>query len=218
MAVELNAHEARVLGVLIEKAMTTPDVYPLSLNSITVGCNQRSNRDPEVDFSEAEVTVALTGLQMKHLVGGVTPAGSRVQKWRHNAKEVFGIDDRAVAVLAELLLRGAQSASELRTRAKRMRDLPSQETFDQAIGALVDKRYARLVPPGAGSRVERYVQTLAPTRRLDGSTDESAPAAEARAPRTEGHSAAAGGNLAARVEELERQVAELQRRLDAAGA
>ena len=82
MAVQLNAHEARVLGVLVEKAMTTPDIYPLSLNAVTNGCNQRSNRDPEVDFSEAEVTVALTGLQMKHLAGGVTPAGSRVQKWR----------------------------------------------------------------------------------------------------------------------------------------
>ena len=121
MDVELNAHEARVLGVLIEKCLTTPDQYPLSLNAATNGCNQKSNRNPMVDFSEAEVTVAITGLQYKHLAGASTPAGSRVEKYRHNAGAHFKIDDRDMAVLAELLIRGPQSPGELRTRANRMR-------------------------------------------------------------------------------------------------
>jgi uncharacterized protein YceH (UPF0502 family) len=220
MTVELNAHEARVLGVLIEKAMTTPDVYPLSLNAATTGCNQKSNRDPEFDFSEAEVTVALTGLQMKHLAGGVTPAGSRVHKWRHNAKEVLGLDDREVAVLAELLLRGAQTAGELRTRAKRMRDIPSLEVLDQILRSLTEKRYVRAVPPAPGSRAGRFVQTLAATRHLDGTADEHAPTlggggGSAREHHEEGP---APTPLGARVEALEREVALLRKQLDALAA
>lgn len=216
MAVELNAHEARVLGVLIEKAMTTPDIYPLSLNSVTVGCNQKSNRDPELDFSEAEVTVALTGLQMKHLVGGVTPAGSRVQKWRHNTKEVLGIDDRELAVLAELLLRGAQTAGELRTRAKRMRDLPSLDVLDQVLRSLTDKRYVRAVPPSPGSRAGRYVQTLAATRRLDGQKDEDAHAHVGGV--AEPEEGPGPTPLGERVAALEREVAGLRKQLEALAA
>lgn len=213
MAVELNAHEARVLGVLIEKAMTTPDVYPLSLNAATTGCNQKSNRDPEFDFSEAEVTVALTGLQMKHLAGGVTPAGSRVHKWRHNAKEVLGLDDREVAVLAELLLRGAQTAGELRTRAKRMRDIPSLEVLDQVVHSLTEKRYVRAVPPAPGSRAGRFVQTLAATRHLDGTKDEHAPALGGAA--RDHEEGPAPTPLGARVAALEGEVALLRKQLDA---
>lgn len=214
MAVELNAHEARVLGVLIEKALTTPDIYPLSLNALTNGCNQKSNRDPEVDFSEAEVTVALTGLQMKHLCGGVTPAGSRVHKWRHNAKEVLGIDDREVAVLAELLLRGAQTPGELRTRAKRMRDIPSLDVLDQVVNVLVEKRYARAVAPAPGSRAGRFAQTLAKTRHLDGVSDEAAPVLDAPSAASGRGEAGAPTALGARVDALERQVTRLKRQLE----
>jgi len=217
MAVELNAHEARVLGVLIEKAMTTPDVYPLSLNAATTGCNQKSNRDPEVDFSEAEVTVAMTGLQMKHLAGGVTPAGSRVHKWRHNAKEVLGLDDREVAVLAELLLRGAQTAGELRTRAKRMRDIPSLEVLDEVVRSLTEKRYVRAVPPAPGSRAGRFAQTLAASRHLDGTTDEHAPTLGGGA--RDHEEGPAPTPLGERVATLEAEVALLRKQLEAlAGA
>ena len=123
MDISLNSHEARVLGVLIEKAYTTPDQYPLSLNGATNGCNQKSNRDPKVDFSEAEVRIALQGLRMKGLAGGAVLAGSRVEKFRHNAKEILKVGERAIAVMAELMLRGPQTAGELRTRAKRMLSL-----------------------------------------------------------------------------------------------
>ncbi|MEZ6014282.1 MAG: DUF480 domain-containing protein [Planctomycetota bacterium] len=216
MAVELNAHEARVLGVLIEKAMTTPDSYPMTLNALTNGCNQRSNRDPELDLSEAEVTVTLTGLQMKHLVGGVTPAGSRVQKWRHNAKEVLGIDDREAAVLAELLLRGAQTAGELRTRAKRMRDLPNLEVLDEVVRALTDKRYVRPVAPAPGSRAGRFAQTLAASRHLDGTADEDATVLGGGA--REAHDGPAPTPLGERVGALEREVETLRKQLAALAA
>jgi uncharacterized protein YceH (UPF0502 family) len=204
--------------------MTTPDVYPLSLNAATTGCNQKSNRDPELDFSEAEVTVAMTGLQMKHLAGGVTPAGSRVHKWRHNAKEILGLDDRELAVLAELLLRGAQTAGELRTRAKRMRDIPSLDELDQVLRSLTEKRYVRAVPPAAGSRAGRFAQTLAASRHLDGTTDEHAPvhggsAREHDEERTSAStSLGAPTPLGARVDALEREVARLHKQLEALAA
>ena len=123
--------EARVLGVLVEKGYSTPDQYPLSLNAVANGCNQKSNRDPIVDFSEAEVRIALQGLRMKGFVGVSVPAGSRVEKWHHNAKETLKLEERDLAVLAELMLRGPQTAGELRGRAKRMRDIPNLEVLDQ---------------------------------------------------------------------------------------
>jgi len=225
MAVELNAHEARVVGVLIEKALTTPDIYPLTLNALTAGCNQKSNRDPEVDFSDAEVTVTLTGLQMKHIVGGVTPAGSRVHKWRHNCKELLGVDDREIAVLAELLLRGAQTPGELRTRAKRMRDIPSLEVLDQVVNSLTDKGYVRAVAPAAGSRAGRFAQTLAKSRRIDGASDGEAAEGAAHSParREKSHGddyeeGPAPTPLGARVETLEQEVALLRRQLEGLAA
>lgn len=146
-----------MLGVLVEKAFTTPDQYPLSLNATTNGCNQKSNRDPHVDFSEAEVRIALTGLTMKHLAGKSVPVGSRVEKWRHSAKEALKLDDRELAVLAELLLRGPQTAGELRGRAKRMRDLPSLDVLEQCLATLREKGYAVTQPEG---RAPRTRQTL----------------------------------------------------------
>ena len=190
MSVELNAHEARVLGVLIEKSMTTPEQYPLSLNAATNGSNQKSNRDPQVDFSEAEVTVAMTGLQFKHLIGGVVPAGSRVEKFRHNAKEILGIDDQELAVVAELLLRGPQTAGELRTRAKRMRDIPNLEDLDRVVRSLQDKGYLRPAPPAPGSRAGRFTQTLCAARHVDGEADATQAAAATLSGSSATHSAA----------------------------
>src|SRR5688572_15434858 len=168
MQLELNPHEARVLGVLIEKAFTTPDVYPLTLNSATNGANQKSNRDPVVDFSEAEVLVAFQGLQMKQMAGGSFPAGSRVEKWHHNAREHLGLEPPALAVLAELLLRGPQTPGELRTRASRMWTIASPEALQQVLDVLSSKGYAKRLPPSGGVRVERYAQLLAPSLHLEG--------------------------------------------------
>src|SRR5688572_24524311 len=111
--VQLNPHEARLLGVLIEKALTTPEQYPLSIHAATAGCNQKNNRWPVTEFSEAEVHVGMQGLVMKHLAGRVVAAGSRVDKYRHSANEALSLDEPHLAVLAELLMRGPQQPGEL---------------------------------------------------------------------------------------------------------
>ena len=200
---ELNAHEARLLGVLFEKERTTPDQYPLSLNGLTLGANQKSNRDPATDWSEAEVFVGLTGLMQKALAGKVVPAGSRVEKFRHNARETLGLDDRRLALLAELLMRGPQSVAELRTRAQRMAD---QGTAEQVLASLASMAAAGLVrrlEAGAGSRVERWMQLLAPglhsqTVSGDGSTSAPTP------PRVLSSLEQRVANLEARLEALEK--------------
>src|SRR5687768_5704520 len=135
---ELNAHEARLLGVLFEKERTTPDQYPLSLHALTAGANQNSNRDPMTDWSEAEVFVGVTGLMQKGLAGKVAPAGSRVEKFRHNARETLALDDRKLAILSELLMRGPQTQGELRARASRMSELGSNETLQADLASLAE--------------------------------------------------------------------------------
>jgi uncharacterized protein len=114
----LTAIERRLLGVLVEKAKTTPDVYPLSVNSLVTGSNQKSNRDPMLNLKEDEVEESLEELLKKGLVSRVT--GSRVERWRHHLYEVWNVNKVEMAILAELLLRGAQTEGELRTRASRM--------------------------------------------------------------------------------------------------
>ncbi len=217
MDISLNSHEARVFGVLIEKGYTTPDQYPLSLNATTNGCNQKSNRDPQVDFSEAEVRISLQGLRMKGLIGGSMQSGSRVEKYRHNAREILKVGERAIAVLAELLLRGPQTAGEIRTRAKRMRDIPS---LDDLSSVLEELKTAGFVREDAGGRATKYRQLLCGELHPDGAgaavapAPTNAPTAPATPPATSlaGAPAAApsGPDLAQRVQSLETQVEELQ--------
>src|SRR5271165_4972801 len=103
----LSIIERRILGVLVEKAKTTPDVYPLSINSIVTGSDQKSNRDPLLNLSDVEVEDALPQLQQKGLLSRIT--GGRVERWRHNLYEVWKVNKVELAILAELLLRGAQT-------------------------------------------------------------------------------------------------------------
>ena len=126
--------ERRVLGVLVEKAKTTPDVYPLSVNSLVAGCNQKSNRDPLLDLSDVEVEDTLGRLQTKGLTTRIT--GGRVERWRHNLYEQWQVEKVELAILAELLLRGPQTEGELRGRAGRMEpieDLDKLRTFLQPL-------------------------------------------------------------------------------------
>ena len=221
MAEELNPHETRVLGVLIEKAFTTPDHYPLTINATTNGCNQKSNRSPVFDFSEAEVVVALQGLRMKHLAGSSFPAGSRVEKWRHSAQEHWSLDDPQLAVLTELMLRGPQTKGELRTRASRMRTIASLDELGQVLSKLTEKGFVKSLPPAAGSRAERFGQTVAPRLALDeadepgaatatGSAEDGAPSTGSRPTAAQGAPRAEDAGLAARVEALEGRVDELR--------
>jgi uncharacterized protein YceH (UPF0502 family) len=210
--IRLNGHEARVLGVLIEKELTTPDGYPLSINAVVLGSNQKSNRDPQTDYSEAEVVVALTGLMTKHLAGRSMPAGSRVEKYRHSAREGLGLSTAETAVLAELLMRGPQQPGELRTRASRMSPLSSQDELMGLLDSLAQKGLARNLGRRPGERVERWGQTLAPEAHpveAAGTSD----AGPARVPAPIATSVPAAPDLTQRVADLEQRVARLENTL-----
>jgi uncharacterized protein YceH (UPF0502 family) len=169
---KLEPIEARLLGVLIEKELTTPEQYPLSLNALTAGCNQKSNRDPVLDLSETEVFAATGKLIVKGWAGSVHPAGSRVERFRHNTSEMIGVGRAQVAIVAELLLRGPQQPGELRARVSRMAEITSQPALFDALAPLLANGLVVRFDPQPGSRAETYGQTIAP----------SAHAAPSRAP------------------------------------
>ena len=121
--VQLTPDECRVVGVLVEKAHTVASQYPMSLNAIVVGCNQKSNRHPVMTIDEDRVVKALESLREKKMVLFADTAGSRVMKYRHNCREAMGIGTSELVILAELMLRGPQTAGEIRNRAGRMHKL-----------------------------------------------------------------------------------------------
>lgn len=157
-SLRIDEQEARLLGVLIEKELTSPDAYPLSPNALRVGANQKSNRDPEVDYSEREVEDAAVRLVSKGLAARVS--GSRVERWRHVAGAHLGLGREALAVLAELLLRGPQAPGELRTRASRMAPMETLYDLGLVLAELDKKGLARRLPAAPGSRVERWRERL----------------------------------------------------------
>jgi len=159
---KLEPIEARLLGVLIEKELTTPEQYPLSLNALTAGSNQKSNRDPVLDLSESEVYAATGKLIVKGWAGSVHPAGSRVERFRHNAGEMLGVGRAQVAIVAELLLRGPQQPGELRARVSRMVEIASQPALMDALAPLLSSGLVVRLDPQPGSRAESYGQTIAP--------------------------------------------------------
>lgn len=124
LSFQLTAAEVRVLGSLIEKSLTTPEYYPLTLNALTAACNQKSNRDPLMQMDDKSVVQALDSLRDKKLAWSVSAAGSRVPKYQHSVADVLHINPVQVAVLCELMLRGPQTAGELKLHASRMTSLP----------------------------------------------------------------------------------------------
>ena len=159
---QLDPHEARVLGVLIEKDLTTPEQYPLTLNSLTLGANQKSNRDPVLSLMESQVYAALQKLIRKGLAGSIHPAGARVEKFRHNAQAILKCDASQIAVLAELLMRGPQQPGELRGRASRMTPIDTLQALMDVLKPLIEMGYVARLDPTPGSRAERFVQMLSP--------------------------------------------------------
>ncbi len=135
---ELTADQRRVLGVLIEKSLTTPQYYPLTLNALVAGCNQKSNRDPIVSYMEGEAEELLQQLRKAGLATLVYPAGGRTEKWRQEYTGQIGLSGQQMAVLAELLLRGTQTLGELRARAGRMKPIPDQESLDGVLLELMN--------------------------------------------------------------------------------
>ncbi|MGC3982942.1 MAG: DUF480 domain-containing protein [Steroidobacteraceae bacterium] len=167
MSIELTAIEARILGSLIEKAITTPDQYPLSLNALTNACNQKSNRDPIMSLDEQVVQQTLDVLIRKHLVMDRSGFGSRVPKYQHRfCNTGFGsleFTEIEVAILCELLLRGPQTPGELRTRAARMAQVSDVDAVEAALEALAirkDGPFVVRLPREPGRRDARYAHLL----------------------------------------------------------
>ena len=156
----LTPLEARVLGVLVEKQHTVPDTYPLSLNALLAGCNQKTAREPVINATEAEVLTAVDGLKSLSLV--FEGSGSRVERFEHNMPRVYALPAASVALLATLLLRGPQTAAELRVHAERLyrfADISSVEGFLEELAAKDPPRVLKL-PRAPGAREARWAHLL----------------------------------------------------------
>jgi uncharacterized protein YceH (UPF0502 family) len=198
----LNAAEARVLGALIEKDITTPDYYPLSLNALLNACNQKNNREPVTNYDEETVRLALRNLSDKRLAGTASGLDSRVTKYEHRAQEVFNFTRPETAIMCVLLLRGPQTPGELRGRTERMHKF---EHLDDVLSGL--QQLMRREPPLAkalgrrpGTKEIRYAHLLS------GDVDAWEPSSEAM-------STNEGAEDAGRMTHLEQQVAALQREI-----
>ena len=203
--------EVRVLGSLIEKAMTTPDYYPLSLNALTNACNQSSNREPVVHYDEPTVAHAIETLRVRSLVRAVQQSGSRVTKYRHLLDEALGVSARYTALLGVLMLRGPQTLAELKTRASRLENFDTLEEVESALNGMMEREPSPLVtrlPRRPGQKEARYAQLLAGEVTHDAT--EPAPAHVTVEPEPDRVHA-----LEESVSELRREVADLRAQLDA---
>lgn len=203
-SVLLDAEEARVLGCLMEKEMTTPDYYPLTLNSLTTACNQKSSRDPVVEYDSGQVQAALDRLQEKGLTRRITGGDSRVAKFRHAAADALRLTQQQQAAICVLLLRGPQTAGEIRQRTNRMYEFASLAEVDETLEELASRDKLALVvqlPKQPGTKESRYAHLLM------GPPSEEMLAAAAPAP-------SRGGGLEQRVTELEERLAELEAKFE----
>lgn len=201
-----NAVEARVVGCLLEKQVTTPDQYPMSLNGVATACNQKSNREPVMSLSDSEVQNTLDMLVKKHQLTALN-TGSRVVKYEQRfCNSTFGqlqFSTAEVAIITNLLLRGVQTPGELRIRSARMHDFADMDEVEQTLERLVQHEHGQLVVRLArepGKRESRYMHLLS------GEVNESL---ETSSPDANNHSE----GLALRVTQLEQQVATLQRQI-----
>jgi uncharacterized protein len=205
----LSDVEVRVIGSLIEKQMTTPDYYPMSLNALTAACNQTSNRDPVVQLDDDTVMRAIQSLREKRLVRAIKRSDSRVTKYQQVIDEALNLDARDGAVLCELLLRGPQTVGELRARASRMHEFPTQVEVEEVIESLATREPSPLVmrlPRRPGQKEGRIAHLLSGEIAIE-TSDQPAPVI----PR-EGDRLAALEEVTA---ELRREVADLRSQLDA---
>ena len=202
--------EVRVLGSLIEKDITTPDYYPLSLNALVNACNQKNNRDPVMTLEEDSVSHALGTLQEKRLAGPASGADSRVTKYEHRLQEVFNFDRREIAILCVLLLRGPQTPGELRSRTERMFRFEALDDIVSTLDRLGRRQppLAAILPRQPGTKESRYMQLFSG----------DAPPAEllpVRAPVRSSPDNDRLGHLENEVLELKREVVEMQQQLAA---
>ncbi|ELE9691255.1 YceH family protein [Enterobacter kobei] len=209
MKYQLNGTEARVIGCLLEKQVTTPEQYPLSVNAVTMACNQKTNREPVMNLSEHDVQDVLDALVKRHYLRTVSGFGNRVTKYEQRfCNSEFGdlkLSSAEVAVVTTLLLRGAQTPGELRTRASRMHEFSDMQEVEQTLEGLAareDGSYVVRLAREPGKRESRYMHLFC------GDVDISV-----TSPVTD--ITAGDDDLVARVEALEGEVAGLKQRLDA---
>jgi len=157
---DLDAVEVRILGCLVEKQRTTPDTYPLSLNSLRLACNQTSNRDPVVQLDETTIREALHRLSKRRFSRLASGHTSRAYKFRHLLDEALGLADEDLAVLGVLLLRGAQTPGELKQRTERMQGFTSLEAVQEVLDRLVERELVLRLARRPGQKEERYVHQL----------------------------------------------------------
>ena len=160
----LSVAEARVLGVLVEKQCTVPDTYPLTLNALVAGCNQKSSRDPVLSLGDTEVQEALDGLKARSMA--METSGGRVMRYAHNAERALALPSQSIAILAALLLRGPQTAGELRINTERMHRFADISTVEAFLNELAEREAGALVaelPRAPGTREARWMQLLSET-------------------------------------------------------
>jgi uncharacterized protein YceH (UPF0502 family) len=163
MEIKLTETQVRVLGSLIEKDITTPEYYPLSLNALVNACNQKSNRDPVMQLDEDAVRDALEGLQEQRMAGPARGADTRVTKYEQRLQEVFNFTRAEIAVLCVLMLRGPQTPGELRGRAERMHRFEALDDVQSALQKLMQREpsLAKVLPRQPGTKESRYAHLLA---------------------------------------------------------
>ncbi|HEX3616275.1 MAG TPA: DUF480 domain-containing protein [Solirubrobacteraceae bacterium] len=206
----LTGPEQRVLGCLIEKRFTTPDQYPLTLNALRLACNQSTNRDPVVNYDEETVRDAAQRLARYGLARLASGHTSRATKYRHLAEETLGLSREQLAVLALLLLRGAQTPGELKGRSERIVQWPSLAEVELVLAALIERGFAQRLDRRPGQKEERFAQILGGP--VGGTLDEpeQPPAASVRAtPPPANVVATAGDPLITRLNALEARVEQL---------
>jgi uncharacterized protein len=207
--VDADAVEIRVLGCLIEKQRTTPDAYPLSLNSLRLACNQATNRDPVVEYDERQIKAALERMSDRGWTRLASGASSRALKYRHLLDEALSLSGAEISLLAVLMLRGPQTLGELKTRTERLHGFDSLEAVRQTLDGLAERELVTRLPRRAGQKEDRYAQLLG---------TEPATAAKAEVEAVADMSDTTGGDRLAGFEErlgrLEQTVTELLARLD----
>ncbi|MBI1832575.1 MAG: DUF480 domain-containing protein [Planctomycetes bacterium] len=206
----LTIAERRILGVMVEKAKTTPDVYPMSINALVTGSNQKSNRDPLLNLSDENVETTLQTLQAKSYVTRIQ--GGRVERWRHNLYDLWNVNKVELAILAELLLRGPQTEGELRQRASRMEPIDDLDALRAALGPLAGRRLIVFLGPEGrrgtlithGFHAAKEIELLKAHAPIEGAAD--APPAPSSAGVDDGPIAKLAGEL----QEAKQEIAELR--------
>jgi uncharacterized protein len=212
MDIILNDVETRVLGSLVEKDVTTPDYYPLSLNALVNACNQKNNRDPVMNLDEGAVREALSTLQEKRLAGPTGSADSRVTKYEHRLQEAFNFTRGETAVLCVLLLRGPQTPGELRGRTERMHRFEDLTEVQSTVQRMMqsDPPLVRVLPRQPGTKESRYKHLLA------GDVEDAADVAQPRSSAfvaSHSHDANRITHLENLVSDLRKEVADLKQQL-----